>query len=1659
MTEAARVEPAAREPQMAVAPLSTIATEDVGTSAAAFDQWLRRISHNHVTLARLSTVAGTLPVMGNLIALSSVVVDVARIVDKYNEKATVDTADWAGWAIDLIGVVPGATSPARMALRPTLHMVRQKLAQTSANLGEESVVLLTSHMNETLAGELDAFAEGAIDRLDGMLVECADFADKLIGDLIDVLQRSIQDERLFDVQTAPPAEKQMYDPMVQARLNRMFASMAWMGKKGGHLVAADPTNELQSEAKEAIKGTIAALRDVKGQFRSQLGTLGNAQTEQSVKWLLKRLLDAARRERPPRTASINNHQGAKVQENRPGSAVDGVNQQAPASGDANSCKACPAPQAIGGAISLATGCESFTHTDFVLTAPLPIEWSRTYRSNLAAYDQGSFGARWITPYSSRIDVLGQGKKSSLVYHGADGRSHHYPWLAVGETYRDAVEEITLIRWDQTLLTLDFGKPMPEEGMASPWRESYELVDTVPAKAATQGRQHFRLAGMHASSGAAIGLRYDHLIEHGPYAGEYVLSDILSKQGDEIIAHVGTQPDVNTGLIRALWELRDDKVVRQLAAYTFDAHGDLVTAQDENLASRQYSYQYHLVTRYTDRTGRGTNLQYDGIAPTSRAVREWGDDGSFATRLEWDRNIRLTYVTDALGQETRIYYDILGYTYRVIHPDQREEWFFRDEAKNITRHVHPDGSADNYRYDSDGNLQKHIRADGTVVHFEYDPQHRMTGVMDAEGGVWRREYDIQGNLTEETDPRGMVTSYVYDQTGRPIEVTDAKGGVKKLSYTAGGQLAGYTDCSGKESRWDYDERGRLSKVTNAAGHVTRYCYTKVSDAALAEATERAQHQAPEKLQDPSAGNFPGQLESITYADGTTERLCHDAEGRLLTHRDAMERSTTYRYASSGLIEERIDALGQRLGYKWDGLGRLKVLLNENDQPYTFQYDPVGRLLSERAFDDKLTEYVYSATSGVLSEVREPGVATRLEFDPMGRLRKRTAALLGLSDRPAQVESFGYDGNGRLVQAHNQHAKVQWFYDEAGNVVREHHHYLTIKQTALWQHHYDETNERVGTVRPGGHSIEWLTYGAGHAHGLMIDGQEVVGFERDDLHREVVRVQGNGLAQRRQYDPVGRLVEQQVSTVATAMPPAKMGIGAFRYQVTDRTALGKSPSILRQYRYDKAGQLTSVADSRRGQINYRYDPVGRLLAAASALGPERFAFDPASNMLDPSPSETDRPITSNRVLDNLIKEYAGTSYRYDERGNLVERLHNGQPSTFTWDAFGRIVQANTPQGGAAYAYDALGRRIIKYSEARGKSIHTVFGWDGDTLAFESNIVRNTATNFEASAHTVHYIYERGSFVPIVQARRSGSIALHPTTDVKALMEANDGNYDIKLDPLWNGEFDEKTDPEFTPSELAFYQCDHLGTPQELTDSEGHIVWSAQYRAWGLADKAMAKAKSTGWHDTSFSNPIRFQGQYFDEETGLHYNRYRYYDPYSGRYTQSDPIGLAGGTNTYAYVAGNPLSHIDPRGLDNPGMGPYHVNPNQYGAYPDRNGIYPLAPTGSKCVQDYLRTNYGKTGAWMANSGNIQQYIPSMNEGYAESLKTAGEVVAEKAAITKGPWAVGKAIASKFPRVAGGLTGASSVLSGAAEVAGAVFTPFGTAAMDKAQHACTLPNSTWN
>ena len=1326
-----------------------------------------------------------------------------------------------------------------------MSLARSELAHTGKIvLGDALIEVMVGHLNATIVGRLEHFLTIAQSQLPDLLEQAGGVGEELVLDLAKGMRALVDGD--MDVKGRLASAQQHITSINTEQLKRnpfhiftnVYGALRDVQVAAGTSVANSAAKLLMpAQAKKRVYEQTEHLIAMAPELRVQLRKLNDPALKGSIGSLLVVLNKAVQlwRLRNPHalSSSIKTGTTSKARYTQGKGELEVRKKEVPAQNTANPVKNGPCVGTCN-SINFAMGTESLGHTDFSLPGPFPIDWTRTYYSRLSAYDQGALGARWITEFTTRFDLHDKG----LVFHDSDGREHKYALKPVGQAHYDAIENLTLVRVTENSLLLCRGFER---------RETY-----------VRHGDCFLLAQIELRNGAGVMLHHEYR-----HADQPVLSDLITYQGDldNVHLHLGTMMDEH-GRLTGLWEIRDSVPVRQLAAYYYDAHGDLINAQDENGAAWTYEYQHHLITRYTDRTNRGMNLQWQGTGPDAKAVREWADDGSFDTRLEWDENIRLTYVTDAHGHETWHYYDILGYTYRIRHADGRSEWLFRDDAKNIVRHVHPDGSTDRYAYDDRSNLLEHTRADHSVMHYAYDDHDQLIKISDAEGGLWLRDYDDQGNLIEAVDPLGNTTEYAYTAAGLPSAIKDANGNEKALAYNDAGQLIEYTDCSGKTSVWEYNDLGQMVCFTDAAGNKTEYIYKA------------------------------GQLIHIKHPDNTEERFSRDAEGRLLAHTDGLNRCTTWRYTAAGLIDERIDAAEQTLRYRWDRLGQLLALENENRQQATFHYDPVGRLLKETGFDGRSTLYAYDESTGRLASTVDGQRTTQVEFDPTGRLIERTARLGGTT----QTETFAYDGNGNLVMASNADSRLQWFHDPAGNLLREHQHYLSLQTpvVAVWQHEYDVLNQRIATTRPDGHRVSWLTYGSGHLLGLRLDEHELIGYERDDLHREVARHQGNHLLQTQQWDPAGRLQEQLLG------------------RSDDKTTLLK-----RAYQYDAASQLTDIHDSRRGPLSYRYDPVGRLLNATSRLGVETFAFDPASNLLDEKNQQVQRPLDHdpkrNTLMDNLLREYAGSHYDYDERGNQIRRWHNGQQSRLHWDLFDRLVRFENSQLRVDYAYDPLGRRLYKHSNAHHLNRNeagsqwnrneqarkqrelgcgfTLFGWDGDTLAWESSPAQADG----ASGKTVHYLYEPGTFVPVAQALRHQPMRL-------LAQPSYTGAYDIDQDPLWTHT------PQALPIDvLAWYQCDHLGTPQELTDHTGQIAWSAQYKAWGEV-----KEQRSEWAQRQgLTNPIRFQGQYHDHETGLHYNRYRYYDPRVGRFISKDPISYAGGLNLYVY-APNPVEWIDALGL---------------------------------------------------------------------------------------------------------------------------------------------------
>ena len=323
-------------------------------------------------------------------------------------------------------------------------------------------------------------------------------------------------------------------------------------------------------------------------------------------------------------------------------------------------------------------------------------------------------------------------------------------------------------------------------------------------------------------------------------------------------------------------------------------------------------------------------------------------------------------------------------------------------------------------------------------------------------------------------------------------------------------------------------------------------------------------------------------------------------------------------------------------------------------------------------------------------------------------------------------------------------------------------------------------------------------------------------------------------------------------------------------------GQSQVLNTQYGYDTTSNIVSKASSTSSlqasadTTHYSYDTLDHLTGAtygstSSPQANESYSYDPLANRITGSNASTNSaqgPTNYSYNANNQLTQAGAVSYSYDTNGNTLSQTDAGNATntrSYVYDTDNRLIEVHDAANAiiATYRYDPFGRRLSK--TANNQSTYYFYSAEGLIAEADSNgqIIQS-------------YGYAPGST--------------------------------FSTNPLWTKLTTAGTTTYYT------YQNDHLGTPQKLLNQSGLTVWSATYDAFGRATIDPA---------STITNNLRFPGQYADQETGLHYNWMRFYDPTTGRYVTSDPIGLRGGINTYTYVKGNPITQIDPAGLE--GFGP--------------------------------------------------------------------------------------------------------------------------------------------
>ncbi|EOU8005186.1 RHS repeat-associated core domain-containing protein [Shigella flexneri] len=503
--------------------------------------------------------------------------------------------------------------------------------------------------------------------------------------------------------------------------------------------------------------------------------------------------------------------------------------------------------------------------------------------------------------------------------------------------------------------------------------------------------------------------------------------------------------------------------------------------------------------------------------------------------------------------------------------------------------------------------------------------------------------------------------------------------------------------------------------------------------------------------------------------------------------------------------------------------------------------------------------------------DDGQCFLFEADPHHPQRQR---LKMLGDRNSNCLNLYYDDRGRIVEISGEQQRpcIRLYYELAAHPRRVTQIYQHFPETApllLRRYSYDEAGHLNGVYDSTGHLLREFAYDENHCMTLHRQpGGEGYYYQwgwyegPDDA---AWRVTGHHTDSGEQYRLAWDLAQRRLCVTD--------GLGRTRYHQWDAqnqvTAYQDEAGQVTTFRWsDEERLLLGMTDPQGGKWRYVYDLQGHITETHDPLGRVEQAqwhpvwhqpeteVDAAGNLLGRRSGE--RATAENSVVPfNRLMSYRGVHYRYDEFGRAVEKEGRSGTQSYRYDAEHRMVEVTTARGTYRYVYDALGRRTEKqHISPDGKPYNrTKFLWDGMRLAQES---RPEGTGSL-------YIYrDQGSYEPLARVDKAGKEG---------------------------------------PNRILYFHTDVNGAPEEMTDSDGKIVWETGYQVWGNT----IQEKDHGGVEQN----LRYQGQYLDRETGLHYNLHRYYDPDVGRFMVTDPIGLRGGLNLYSY-APNPLKYADPLGL---------------------------------------------------------------------------------------------------------------------------------------------------
>ncbi|WP_437627107.1 RHS repeat-associated core domain-containing protein [Sorangium sp. So ce1151] len=757
---------------------------------------------------------------------------------------------------------------------------------------------------------------------------------------------------------------------------------------------------------------------------------------------------------------------------------------------------------------------------------------------------------------------------------------------------------------------------------------------------------------------------------------------------------------------------------------------------------------------------------------------------------------------------------------------------------------------------DGQIAKAVSARGGVTSRTFDVEGRVTSVTDPTGATWVLEHDAMSNITRQSDPEGREIRIIRDFAGRELEIVDPAGGVTTIARDSAGEIAWVRDQNGGAVQFARDARGLVTETIDARGASHRFEFDGHGNCIRRTSPEGAVYRFDY--------DHWGRLVRMTDFSGAETLLYYSPSGQPTAVVDRLGRTTTMEYDSMGNLVREIYPDGTGTAWAYGGLNWLHRIRHADGSEIRIAHNREGWPLYFQNELGERHELTYERDGAVAAEREFQGTEIRYGHDGLGRViwidagdgkhefTYSPAGLLLAHTAPDGAErAFEYDERGEIVRATSGGVEVEWRRDRTGMILRE---LLRIDGVSYAvESQRDPAGNRTAMRTSLGHELAVRRDGNGLVRELWAGGERSVAIARNPVGVPTQRVFSEGGMVLDEHDAEGRLRRRSLH-----------GSGVGRRPAGEPAWVGRGAPGAREWLYDytAADEVHRVSSSDGADVEFTYDVRRHLLKRQSAAATEEFRVDAASNHVEVGPSAPARAYGPG----NQLQALGDREYKYNARGFLVEKRRrvagsdSPEITRYQWSAAGLLDAVELPdRSRVEFRYDAFARRVGKRVVRDGKAVETNhYVWDLLAMVHE---VRRDGPGTPAAART--YLFEENS-----------------TTVPMGHRDAASGRW-------------------------VHYLNDVNGTPGELVDPAGRSLGRLARTAYGRTRVVPGSTAST---------PFRFPGQYEDPETGLHYNRYRYYDPDAGRYISPDPIGVFGGLNLYAYGP-NPIGWADP-------MGWYHV-----------------------------------------------------------------------------------------------------------------------------------------